>query len=176
MSCQLLWLNMWLSITTDNNYSDTQSWLNLINYIPWLNLISSSLWLVLISFSLWYDLITSYSLTWFNYFESASLILLNCSHLHPPAEGGKRRSQLYSRELYWLGPYLTQNTWGRYIPILSVEFVMLNPPAHKLLYSYLILDTFCAKVIIICICYIVQRATGTPIQPIKTLRLLKRHL
>ena len=32
-------------------------------------------------------------------------------------EDGERRSQSNSGEYYWLGPELTQNTRGRYIPI-----------------------------------------------------------
>ena len=43
-------------------------------------------------------------------------------------EGGGRRSQSHSREYDWLGPYLTQNTLGRYIPIFPVAVIVLTPP------------------------------------------------
>ena len=40
-------------------------------------------------------------------------------------EDGKRCSQPHSVEYDWLGPYLTQNTQGRYILILPV--VLMTP-------------------------------------------------
>ena len=46
-------------------------------------------------------------------------------------EGGERRSQSHSIEYNWLGSDLTQNTRERYIPILAVVVVMLNPHGHN---------------------------------------------
>ena len=46
-------------------------------------------------------------------------------------EGGKRRSQSHSRECDWLGPDLTQNRQGHYIPIFPVAVVILTPPGHN---------------------------------------------
>ena len=58
-------------------------------------------------------------------------------------EGGERRPQPYSVEYNWLGPDLTQNTRGQYIPILMVAFVMLTPSRHKTIYIYLLLNISC---------------------------------
>ena len=43
-------------------------------------------------------------------------------------EDGERRPQSHSVEYYWLGPDLTQNKLGRYIPLFPVVIVMLTPP------------------------------------------------
>ena len=45
------------------------------------------------------------------------------------------------------------------MPIFMVVFVMLIPPGHKLVHSYLLLNTSCVGVIIICICSAVQCET-----------------
>ena len=64
----------------------------------------------------------SYTLNRFNLFDSDVLpFTFN-------VEDGEIRSQSHSREYYWLGPYLTQNTQGLYIPLLPVEVDMLTPP------------------------------------------------
>ena len=47
-------------------------------------------------------------------------------------EGGERRSKLYSGEYDWLGPDLTQNGQGQYIPILTVAVVILTLPVLAL--------------------------------------------
>ena len=50
-------------------------------------------------------------------------------------EGGERLSQPHSGEYDWLGPDLTRNTRGRYIPILLIVLVTitLDGPAQRLI-------------------------------------------
>ena len=74
-------------------------------------------------------------------------------------KGVERRSQLYSRECDWLGPDLTRNTQGRYIPIFPVAAVMLTLPGHNTLYIYLLLANKFSEVIIIFICSVVNSVT-----------------
>ena len=44
---------------------------------------------------------------------------------------------------------------------------MLTPTSQKPLYNDLLLDTSCVEVIIICICYAVQRANPPPLPILK---------
>ena len=43
----------------------------------------------------------------------------------------KETPNLYPVEYDWLGPDLTQNTWGQYIPILPVLVFILTSIGHN---------------------------------------------
>ena len=43
----------------------------------------------------------------------------------------KELTNIYDREYDWLGPDITLNTQGQYIPILLVVIVMLNTPRQN---------------------------------------------
>ena len=84
-------------------------------------------------------------------------------------EFGERRSQLHSGEYDWLGPYLTLNIKGQLYPYITGSFNNSEPVCYN---SFgvrvspitvtkvgITLYGFCAEVIIICICSVVQCVT-----------------
>ena len=66
---------------------------------------------------------------------------------------GERRSQSYSREYAWLGPYRMQNKQGWLYPYIAGGFNYSDPVWYVNGPKVGIkLSIFCAEVIIICIC------------------------
>ena len=48
-------------------------------------------------------------------------------------EGVERHTQSYSGYRDWLGPDLTRNKRGRYMPILPVAVALLTPPGQNII-------------------------------------------
>ena len=109
----------WQLVRCSTNIHDWISRLDLINPFIRLDWISS----ILIFDLIWLNSVLFFDFIWF--------LWLNCSYLRLLLEGCERRIQEHYIEYYWLGPELTQNTWGQYIPIFPVGVSMLTPPGHK---------------------------------------------
>ena len=102
------------------------SWFDWINLILWFELISSILWLDSISFILWFDLIILMYLL--------NLITLTQLLFPSPPRGNLWNNiPITFLKYHWLGPDLTQNTRGEYIPIFPIVLIVLtlDGPARR---------------------------------------------